>query len=476
MASVVVTPWQPPVAEIRVTFIMPFAAPGFLFKQKAPVSRLATPLPKRQPVWPTVSIVLLLLLAVIMTPLVITVLNSILIGLAIVVFLLTNQALDRRLLYILIPFGLIIFLGMVSGVGVDRYEYFKDLWYVLNPCIVILVGYILFRAKPDLSRGLRIFVVAGLIIALWQVRPYFFKPDIILLPTETIRRMIGTGLYAPVLALVILIVTVGQWRNALRLPPWLGWVFAVLLAVAVGLVFSRTALLIIFVGMAAAAGAFARREWLRVGIPLLVLFYLAFTAQQFIDTGSAWATRTFSGKLMRSVTEMSVGEYIGAREVGMNFRGHETAQAIKQFSGSSPLDMLFGRGFGATVDLGISLPLATNDVGAVINVRFVGVLHNGYMYILTKAGAVGLILYVAVLAALYWMARWRAGLPTHQVHCRAGRLMQFLTVALLTTTYIVGGIFNKLDMFPLLLLVGYLLAYFRFADAADNDSPALAPR
>lgn len=449
---------------------MRIAAPTFLFKPKGPKSRLATPLAARLPVWPTVSILLLLMLAVTMTPLFVTIINSILIVLAVGVFLMTNQPLDRRLLYVLVPFALIIFLGLASGVGADRYEYFKDVWYVLNPCIVILVGYILFKGKPDLARGLRIFIIGGLIIGLWQVRPYFMEPDIIFLPAEQIRRLIGTGFYAPVLALVVLIITMGKWREALRLPPWLGWLFFIVLLTSISLMFSRTALLVVVVGCAAALGVFAKREWLRLGIPLLIFFYSAFTVQQFIDTDSAWATRTFAGKLVRSFTEMTVGEYVGAREVGMNFRGHETAQALKQFADSSLPEMLFGRGFAATVDLGISLPLATNEVGELINVRFIGVLHNGYMYILTKTGLMGLILYLVFLGALYKMARPRAALPNDLVHARAGKLMQFLSVGLLTTTYVVGGIFNKLDMFPLMLMIGYLLAYFQFIDKAD-DSP-----
>lgn len=430
-------------------------------KQRGPVARFAKPLPKRLPVWPTVSIVLLLMVAALFTPIILTVLNSTLVLLALLYLLLSRDSLDVRALWVIGPFFVILLLGMTSGVGANSYDYFKDIWYVLNPVLVMATGYVLFRCKPHVAFGLRAFVIAGLVVAAWQIRPYFFYPDIIFLNTESIRKFIGTGFYAPVVALMILLITAGRWRELLRLPTWLGVLFFVLIATSVGLMFSRTALLVALVGIAAWAGAFAKREWLRLFLPLLALGYGAFMLQYVIDVDSAWATRTFIGKIARSASELTVADYTGERAIGMNFRGYETAQALRQFENSSVLQMLVGQGFGAKVDLGISLPLEANEVGERINVRFIGVLHNGYMYLLTKSGALSVVAYLFALGYLYMLARPFSAQPSTSLARPVGRLLQALVVTLVVTTYVVGGVFNKLDMFPLLLLIGYLFAYFR---------------
>jgi hypothetical protein len=427
-------------------------------KPQRPDSRMAKAMPARAPVWPTVSIVLLLMFSVLLPAIALTVMNAALVTLALGVLLLTNQSIDKRLLYIAMPFVLMLLVGLASGVGAERYAYFKDAWYVGNPLLVMATGYILYRCKPDLGRGLRAFVIGGVIVGLWQLRPYVMQPDLITLPADTIRRLIGTGFFAPVVALVILILYAGQWRESLKIPSWLAGTIFIFAAVAVAGVFSRTFLLVVLIALAALLGCFAKREWWRLGLPLLAGAALAVTLQVFVDTESDRALKTYLGKLARSVHELTVSDYAGLRDINLSFRGHETARAFDQYMAGDVTRLLFGRGFGATVDLGVFLPLELNEAGGRVNVRYIGVLHNGYAYLLTKAGLAALLLYLFFLAYVYMLARPAAAGPWRQTQARTGRLLQACVVTFFATTYIVAGIFNKQDMFPFLLLMGYLIA------------------
>lgn len=437
---------------------------GFGRKPRRPDSRMATPVPGRVAVWPTVSIVILLMFSVLLPPIALTVMNAALVTLALGVLLLTNQAIDRRLLYIAAPFVLMLLVGLASGVGADRYPYFKDAWYVGNPLLVMATGYILYRCKPDLARGLRAFVIGGVIVGVWQLRPYVMQPDLITLPADSIRRLIGTGFYAPVVALVVLLLYVGQWRSSLKIPGWLAGTLFVVAAVSVVGVFSRTALLVVLIALAALAGCFSKREWLRLGIPLLAAAAVAVALQVFVDTESDRALKTYLGKLARTVHELTVNDYAGLRDINLSFRGHETARAFDQYMAGNPVQLLFGRGFAATVDLGVYLPLELNEAGGRVNVRYIGVLHNGYAYLLTKAGLAAVLLYLFFLAYVYMLARPTAALGWAQPESRKGRLLQASVVTFFATTYVVGGIFNKQDMFPFLLLAGYLVAALPHTD------------
>lgn len=429
-------------------------------RRQAPVTRLAPLPPKRAPLWPTVSIVFLLCLPSIFPPIALTVLNAMLVGLAIGVVLFTDRRVDRRLLVIIALVGIVAVLGFVSGRDAPLYEYFKDAWYIANPVLVMLAGYTLYAMKPDLGRGLRAFVIAGFIVACWQLRGYAIDPTIITLPAATIRKFIGTGSYVPVLGLVILIVFVGKWRSVLQLPSWLAGLLFVVTAVSVAGVFSRSALVVVGIGIAALLGCFGRREWWRVGLPAVLLVLAGYVAQLYVDTESDYALQTYGGKLARTLQELTVGDSVGARDINLNFRAFETGRALDQYASAPVLQMLLGQGFGATVDLGITMPLLITDTG-FRGVRHIGIFHNGYIFLLTKVGMVGLLLYVGVIAYLYGVGRSRAARPWRDPEAAAGRLFQFAVVTLAATTYFIAGVFNRADMFPVLLLIGFLLAHWR---------------
>lgn len=438
-------------------------------------SRIAEPRERNKAVWPTVSIVLLLCLSVIMPPIVLTVLNALLVSLALLAVVASNRKVDSLLLWIGVAFTLMVAIGLISGAGNERYLYLKDAWYVGNPLLVICIGYIIYVNKPDLQRGLRAFVIGGLIVAIWQLRPYFYYPELLLLPAETIRRTIGAGFYAPVLAIVILMVFFGRWREQLRMPGWLAWLLGLLTTAAVVGVFSRTALMVVILGALAAFGCFAKREWLRLLLPLAILLLSAFVLQMVVDTDSDKAMQTYVGKLARTVQEITVSDYAGFRDINLNFRGHETARAFAQYADADLLRLIVGQGFGALVDLGVYLPLEFNEVGERVNVRYISTLHNGYAFILIKTGALGTGIYIAVLLLIYLLGRKSAALPGADPDRRPARLLQAVAVILAASTYIVGGVFNKQDMFPLLMLAGFLIAHFRTNPDIKQASAAEIP-
>lgn len=428
-------------------------------RRQAPVTRLAENVPRRAPLWPTFSIVLLLCLPSLFAPIAVTVLNATLVGLAVAVALGTNRRIDPRLLIIISLVSFATCLGLITGHNANRYEYFKDAWYISNPVLILLVGYTLYVMKPDPRRGLRAFVIAGVLVACWQLRGYAIDPSLIKLSAPQIRMIIGTGSYVPVVALVILLVYLGKWRSAINLPNWLAVVFLVLIAVAVAGVFSRSALVVVGIGLAAIVGCFSRREWWRIGIPAVLLIISGYIVQLYVDTESRWALETYFGKLARTLQELTAGSGDSVRDINLNFRAYETNRALDQFAGGSVLSMLFGQGFGATVDLGITMPLQVSETG-FLGVRQIGSFHNGYIFLLTKVGLVGLGLYCAVLIYLYRIGRRYAGLPASDPQSALGRLFQFAIVALAATTFFIGGVFNRSDMFPVLLLGGFLLAHF----------------
>ena len=431
---------------------------NYRLRRQAPVTRLTASRRERTPIWPTVSVVFLLCLPSIFGPIVLTVLNAVLVALAAVALVAAGRALDTRLMVLIALVAAVATLGLVMGRGADRYEYLKDLWYVTNPLLVILTGYVLYVARPDLAALLRGFVVAGLIVGLWQMRGYFFDPSIVLLPAGTIRSMLGTGSQVAVLALAVLIVCSRSLRESVRLPVWIAVAMFVFIALSVTGTFSRTAVALLIVAVAAALGGFVRREWLRMGVPFVIFVALSLLVVAVFDTDSDRALQTFTGKLARSLAEMTVGEGLDVRGVNVNFRAYETDRVLVQFAAASPLEMTFGQGFGAMVDLGITMPLLVTETG-FRGTRYIGVFHNGYMYLITKVGLVGLLLYIGFLLYLYVAAKTNSAGRLADPEVAAARLFQAVVVSLAVSNYFVSGLFNRDNMFPYLLITGVLLAH-----------------
>jgi hypothetical protein len=397
------------------------------------------------------------MLCAVFPPSFLSAMNMYLLALAVVIGLASRTGVEPTVAKALLPFGIIIAIGVGVGVGADRYLVLKDGWYVSNPAVTIAAGYVFWRAKPDLARGLRAFVIGGTIVAAYRLSVFGLHPDLLELDAASIRQAVGTGNYAPALALTILCAHWRNWRDALRLPTWIGWPLLALCGAGVGMSFSRTMLAVAAGGVLVSMGFLARRQWIRVGALLLAALIAFGLMRATVDIDSNAAQRSFVGKLARSLDELVVSDYSDFRSININWRGYETSRALQAYANGTPLEWLVGQGFGAQVDLGLFMPLGVGSSGERELVRFVPILHNGYAYLLVKGGMIAVLLFLMSLALLLKVASEKADFHDDKRVRAASRIMQASVITIAFTTYVVSGAFNKLDMFPYLLAIGFLL-------------------
>jgi O-antigen ligase len=406
--------------------------------------------------WPTASIALLCCLAVVLPSGAVTAMNLYFLALAALLVTLRRLPIDAPLMRLWWLFGAMILVGLAAGIGADgsRYEYFKDAWYVSNAVVIISVGFVLARVVDSPERGLRAFVIGGVLVALGHLMWFALHPELLTLKATTIRGISGTGYYAAGLACLLLLMHWGRWREDLLLSGWTGGLALFLCSLSVVLSFSRTLTVVMLIGLLAVGGFFARREWLRVGVLLLALLASLLVLQETVDTTSVSARNSFVGKLARSLDELQANERMSVKEINDNWRGYETSRALITWRSGNAAQLLFGQGFSAQVDLGLFQNLSRNPRDAV---RYIPIFHNGYVYVLVKTGLVGLGLYIAALVLLYRHGR-RHALDEAPAKRRHGRLLQCCALVLAFTTWVVAGAFNKFDLFAFLLMTGFLLA------------------
>jgi hypothetical protein len=396
--------------------------------------------------------------------------NAYLVGLAVAMAIAGGRVLDEPVARVLAPFGVMLLVGTVSGIGADSWDFMRDAWYVSNAALTFATGYVLYCANTNIRHGLRAIVVAATLIAVLQIAPFLWDPALLTLNSTQIRSVLGTGFFVPALGVIVLAAFRGRCASELGIRPAFAWLAATLMIAAIVLSFSRTILLVAIIGLVAAFGFLDRRTalrgaWVAAGGVAVLLALGA-----FVEIDSFASRQTFTGKLARSIQELWISDYTDWKSINDNWRGYETARALRQFASGSPLEWLFGQGFGAMIDLGVAIGLGGGRGAGLTIFREIPVLHNGYAYLLVKCGAVGIVAFLAFLILLY---RAAGSGDRAEVDRSASRLMRALVVSLAATTWVVSGPFNKSELFGFMLVAGFVYAHL--VDAGPDRLGARSP-
>jgi O-antigen ligase len=141
-----------------------------------------------------------------------------------------------------------------------------------------------------------------------------------------------------------------------------------------------------------------------------------------------------------------------------HWRAYEASKAIEALNDENTIDWLFGLGMGSLIDLDFYAPLSDDDKG----LRFISLLHNGYVYVLYKTGLIGFLIYILFFVfILVPFSSTKEMLPSYNV------LVGIVTFYIISS-FVISGLYNLAD--PISLLVG---AFFKqreieFYESSNN--------
>ena len=143
----------------------------------------------------------------------------------------------------------------------------------------------------------------------------------------------------------------------------------------------------------------------------------------------------------KSIYEISLNDSWTEADLGINFRGYETAMAYATYMSYELVNMIFGAGFGSLVKLDIPAFLAGNEYDAI------PLLHNGYLYLLIKTGVLGVVFYSLFFSKYH-------SLSSRSID-RENRICVVATIiGLLFSNFLVNSLFNNESAFAYIVL-GY---------------------
>lgn len=187
--------------------------------------------------------------------------------------------------------------------------------------------------------------------------------------------------------------------------------------------FSRTTLLIF--GCLILFGKFdSMSAWAKIVLMLAIgIMALSYFTPDVLDA--------FLDKIMRSVTEISDSNIWDDYNVVMNWRGYEVHRAELTYEKYTTLEKIFGKGFGATVDVAQYAYLVTSESSLPF-------LHNGYYTTLIKGGVVGIVLTIGYYCfAIYHYVK--LSIPKYEKRLAIGIIMAMVVSMAVIHGFFWGG-------------------------------------
>lgn len=346
----------------------------------------------------------------------------------------------------------ILLVAALNAPGHDLFDIFKDAWYMLYPILSLAAGYMLCREDEDLDPLIGSFVVGGLIVSLIYLGIFLVHINVLSKSVEDIRRANGPGFFLSILSPMVVVL---GWLVGLR-NTWLERhhtltilsVWTCLVATFVS--FSRSLWISVLLAIVANLGMFRRR--VIAVVTSCLLFVLLITVVTVIpDSTAGGDSGGIQQKIVNSATEVMVQNQSDYGDVNNNWRGFEAFMALRTYLEGTSLNYIFGRGLGQLVDIGFYMRLGD------VELRYLPILHNGYMYILVKSGVIGIVLYLMYLLSIYRHGR-RQGSSVDKRKLFCGRLEIIISLIFLATTLVITGIYNRNELHPLMILLGVCFA------------------
>lgn len=388
-----------------------------------------------------------------------------------IVFIISQGKINRFFINLIWPLFFIMILGVIQGPLNELENFFRDFVYVLTPISTLLISFWMCN-HLSLSRFVNILIVSGISLSVFHVSKFLHDFSIFSDNASIIRATVGSGYY-----LVPIVLNLIFFRNYLGYDVILKNKFArlfslLICSLALFLFFSRTIYIVTIIIFLVNLSLFFR---VRSRI-FIATFYIIFAIAALIIISPNVYTyfnqeSVFIKKIERSFSEIKVKDYSSMSDINENWRGYETYRAMVTYADGNWFQILIGQGFGALVDLDVSIRLGSRDEEGKY-FRFIPVFHNGYVFILLKTGIIGIILYIIFFVKIFkFIGIFHCGKFKHK-SAVIRRFVFGCVLSLLFLTYVVGGFFGNTEIIPIFLTIGFLVSYikkYRFTSVLDDN-------
>ncbi|MFG6685354.1 O-antigen ligase family protein [Mariniflexile sp. HNIBRBA6329] len=364
--------------------------------------------------------------------------------------------LSVTLLNVILVLSMIFILGIVIGIFHNHtyYDIIRDITHFSKPIIVIITGYLLAQKINSSKFIIKTIIYTASLMAISHLYKIFFG-DLNAISVSEIRRVGGADSFIELFALILFFFQkrynyfkVFNSKTASRF-------MFLLILISSFLYFSRTMILGFFILYISLMGYTKLTEKAIKYITLFLIIFGVFYSYLFtleLDSESPgiqnlfYKIRNAPAEVFSSPKSYNPRDH---KEIFDHWRAYEAGMALEQME-YNILNYVWGKGFGALIDLKFKAP-----IGGENGLRYIPHLHNGYVYIFFKTGILGLFLYLFMLLSLYRQVYISANNDNHTILLR---LISGTALYFIFTSLVITGIYNLQDISVLILGIFLYLA------------------
>ncbi|OYQ33309.1 hypothetical protein CHU92_13025 [Flavobacterium cyanobacteriorum] len=330
-----------------------------------------------------------------------------------------------------------------------KYEFFfriRDITYLSKPVIGFLIGYQLCRR--NFQNAFPLIINTGLFIALCHLAMI-----LVALLYYHARTVADLRMYAgyfsdyEIYTLVFLIFH-REFGIKMSRRKWL--FYTAVLATSSFLYLARTNFIQFAVLILAIKGYFALTpKAIKIFTGMAVFLVVGYLA--VLSTNPRRKAEGFEGFLYKIKvaplepfkTKVNRFDYI---EFNDNYRSHENIMTVRQVTADGIIPTFFGKGIGSQVDLKQKVYLGDMEL------RYISILHNGFMIVFLKAGIIGVLIYLYTI--IFFFKKKKSTSTTIK---KINLLFIGTGIFLLISNWVFLGFYNLTESKS--VLIGFLIAY-----------------
>lgn len=366
----------------------------------------------------------------------------------IAVILTIQNKYSYRFLYQILCFSGILVIAFASSFYQEFlwYNYFRDVAYLLKPIIGFFIGYQLCRKLP--VNPFRLIINTGVILAvihiLIVVYGYFF------FGYRNVHMLRYYSGYFSDFEIYAIIILVFNQQFDVTFSKKAKQVLLMILIISSAFYMSRTNFIqfgILYIAMKGYL-TLDKRTFKALGIFTAVTLILYSAVLYYNPKRNGEGIEAFLYKVKIAPTEafkskINMDDY---RDFHDNYRSYENILTQKQLATDGTTTVMIGKGLGSNIDLKKEVRLE----GTMM--RYIPVLHNGFMTVYLKSGLLGVLLLLVSIFLLFKIPK-----SDDKMIKNTRYLLHGTAVFLFLSYWVFMGFYFKAD--TKVILIGLLLAY-----------------
>lgn len=301
----------------------------------------------------------------------------------------------------LLCFALILTLAVVVNFFKDHQLYFviRDITYLAKPIIGLLIGYQLCKKFPLIA--FKTILFTGFLIALIHLSFIFYA--ILFYKATTLNDIRFYGGYFSDFEVYALIIAIFHKKFQLNFSRRKALFFIIVIGFSAFMYLARTNFIQFIILFLALKGYFeVNKRSITIVVSVLILTGVGYAAIYNMNpkrNGEGIEALLYKIKIAPIEAFKTKINREDWKDFNDNYRSYENIMTVRQVSREGTSSVLFGQGLGSQVDLKQEVWLGD------MNLRYISILHNGFMTIFLKTGLLGLLIYFMSIYLLFRRAK-----------------------------------------------------------------------